>query len=545
MKSIKTFFLTLILSIPSFLHANEIRFQVLHTNDLHSHFEGTWSQSGKSVVRLGGYDRLLHQIKKKKSEALKRGEQTLTLDAGDFFAGTIFHALGPWSETELFPEWDFFREAGYDAVTLGNHEFDPGNRGVKTMFAKRQGGPAIVSTNIQFKAEEVIDNVLPYLSKKVRYANHEINVAILGILGPDGCLVSRGTRETVGFIGFDDKRSSQEWNELLDHLQEKIDEIKKTHQVIILIMHAGNPEDRKFAKSLSDIDLIIAGHTHRRYGEYINGVPISQTGSFGVGLGALEVSYDTVKDKLSVINPVSNWTIPIMSSDERDKNFSEKIILYKQLASKRFGMDPDEVIFSPTQDLIQSRELYNELGSFVTSNIRNLLNKKYQQNIDIYFTSMGLIRTSLYQGVSYTSADLFEMLSVGFDEKLRPGAKTSVFTLKPKDVETVIEFMELYSHFSNSFAPTFSSSIKFEVRKYGIPFVNRIYNITLHDKPLADYKRPIVVGTNMFVASNVDLIPQKTFGLISIEPMSLTGEIGPPKASDLPKEYELLIEALK
>ena len=528
------------------LDASEVRFRLLHTNDLHSHFDGAWKRDEQGAVkRMGGYARLIHEINTYRTNASSVGEQTLTVDAGDFFAGTVYHALGPWAETDVFPEWEYFSAAGYDVVTLGNHEFDPGNRGTMTMFAKRQGGPALVSSNILLTDDRIIQNVLPYASKKIHYKNQEINVAIMGVLGPNGCLVSRTTRESVKFVGFNDANASEEWDDLLELLQKQINEIKKSHQVIILVMHAGNPEDEKFAKHLKDIDLIIAGHTHRRYGEYVNGVPISQTGSFGAGLGTLELKYDFTSDQLSVINPTSTWTVPIHNDGEANQEFIKRKALFKTLVNKRFGFDTDEYVFTPERDYIHSRELKNELGQFVTTNIRNILNQKYQQQVDAYFTSIGLVRSSFFKGISYSAADIFEMLSVGFDENLGPGPKTTIFKLSPDDVETVIEFMELYSRFSSTFAPAFSDSVKYEIRKYGIPFINRIYNITLHGKPLEEYERPIIVGTNMFVAANVDLVPQKTYGLISISPMNLAGKVSSPQVSNLPKEYELLIEALK
>src|SRR5690606_4051961 len=137
-------------------------------------------------------------------------------------------------------------KAGYDAVILGNHEFDPGNVGVKTMFSKVSNGPALVSTNILLPDNaDFLNKVVSYTSKEISYKDNKIKVGVLGILGPDGCLVSRGTREQVKFIGFDDTNSKARWDDLIDHLQKQIDILKKDHQVIILVMHAGNPEDEK------------------------------------------------------------------------------------------------------------------------------------------------------------------------------------------------------------------------------------------------------------------------------------------------------------
>src|SRR5690606_13301250 len=119
---------------------------------------------------------------------------------------------------------------------------------------------------------------------------------------------------------------------------------------------------------------------------------------------------------------------------------------------------------------------------------------------------MGLIRNSFYKDIPYSVADIFEFLSVGFDEEGRAGPKVSIFKLSPNHVETVIEFLELYSNFSNSFAPAFSESVSFKIRKWGIPFVNRVYDIKVNNIPLDRFDRPLIVATNMFVAKNVDLI---------------------------------------
>jgi len=111
-------------------------------------------------------------------------------------------------------------------------------------------------------------------------------------------------------------------------------------------------------------------------------------------------------------------------------------------------------------------------------------------------------------------------------------------------VATIIQFLELYSRFSSSFAPAFSQSLEYKVRRYGIPFFNRIYDIKIHGKPLSEYKRDIILSTNMFVASNIDLIEKKTFGLIKIETRDMDNQLSLPRASKLPKEYELFIKAL-
>tara|TARA_R110000868_G_scaffold80095_9_gene227890 strand:+ start:10645 stop:12303 length:1659 start_codon:yes stop_codon:yes gene_type:complete len=539
------FFLGLLCSLK--LLAQDIPFRLMHTNDLHSHLEGSWkiNQAG-TPIRMGHYARLIYEIDQRRQEAKQKSQATILVDAGDFFAGTIFHTLAPWDKVTEFPEWEYFSRAGYDAVILGNHEFDPGNRGFSVMLSKIEGGPQLVSTNIVLPKDFEGSKVLKSAIKEISYQSHKINVGILGILPPDGCLVSKASRENIRFVGFEDSTSKAKWSELEELLANEIQKLKKQAQVVILVMHGGNPEDERLASNLKDVDFIIAGHTHRVYGHTVSGVPISQAGDFGSHLGSIDLSYSLKEKKLRVLSPEADWIQPIFSNGAKDPEFEKRIDHFKKLAKLRFGArvaNFEQILFTPTQNYLRAREVNNQLGVFVTSHIRQSLNTKIKDPVDIYFTSMGLIRSSFIKDIPYSFPDLFEMLSVGFAADGSPGAEISIFKLTPNDIEKVIGFMELYSNFSNSFAPAFSDSLSFKVRKWGIPFINRIYDIKVHGVDLDEMDQPITVATNMIVAKNVDMVTQKTYGLVSITPLGSDLKPKVPIATTLPKEFELLSDA--
>lgn len=495
-----------------------------------------------SPVRLGHYAKILTEIDRLKND----GMPTLTLDAGDFFAGTIYHSLASDSSNAIFPEWEFFKRAGYDAVILGNHEFDAGNNGFQKMLAKITDGPALLSTNISLPVHLKNNKIVSEVIKTLTYKDQSLSVGILGILGPDGCLVSKSSREEISFIGFDDASSNQRWDELIGLLKEKIKVLKDKTDMIILVMHAGHPEDEKLANALDGIDFIIAGHTHKIYAEKINNIPISQAGDFGSHLGAIDLVIHKTKKTIEIKTPFNQWHRRIRDQ-EYDEPFLKRINSFKLEARKHFSStlpNFNKVIYTPTKTMLRSREVHNELGRFITSGIRESINKVSKDKVDIYFTSMGLIRASLFKDKTYTFPDLFEILSIGFDRNGKPGPELSVFKLTTNDLVKVISFMELYSHFSNSFAPAFSSSLEFKVRKYGIPFVNRIYDIKVGGVDLDDIHHHITVATNMIVAKNIDLVSSKTYGLIKLDPLNLEGQSQSPKESYLPKEFELLTKYL-
>lgn len=112
-----------------------------------------------------------------------------------------------------------------------------------------------------------------------------------------------------------------------------------------------------------------------------------------------------------------------------------------------------------------------------------------------------------------------------------PGATTLSFYITLYELKKLIQFLELYSKFNSKFTPAFSSSVKFKVNRFGIPFVNRIKNFKVKGIDSNDSNKLIHVGTNNFIYKYLDFIQMKTFGLVKIIPKNKQGEVlkGSPK----------------
>ncbi len=548
----KPLFLALFL-LSFALSSQEISFSVYHTNDLHSHLDGVKVPSGESYEKRGGFSRLssvIQELKKKKKEEIVIG-----VDAGDFFAGTIFSSIA-LSKSPDFPELQFFIENKYDLVTLGNHEFDAHNDGLEIMFKKmQQHQPALplVASNLYVSLNSPLSKyvgddrlIRRFLVKDFKSAKGNLRVGFLGILGPDGCLVSRSTRGDVHFVGFDDEDSDQELNKLGDHLNKMIFELRKKHKVdlVILSMHGGGKESHKLASRLKGLDVFIAGHTHKQEFAIVNGIPVNQTGSYGENLGLMEFTYNPKTKKVKLLYPEKNHVITITDKIPENPEWKKRIDRWRKESFELMGHkeDPAEVVFTPKKSYQRSSEVPNPMGELVTSAIMRELNSSATDDkVDAYFTSMGLVRTSFYKNTPYTRAEIFEAVSIGFDDKKAPGVDVVSFYLTPKEVKTIISFMELYRFISTSFSPAISPNLSFKIRKWGIPFVNRIYDIKLDGKPLSDYDRPIKIATNKFVVLNIETVKKITRGWIDLEPKTKTGE--PVVTYPVhPKEYQLLIE---
>lgn len=557
MKILKIILLTL--SLDYSLYATEIPFTIYHTNDLHSHLDGVAYPTANGFERRGGFARLSTLIQSVRAEKEKKGEIVIGVDAGDFFAGTIYAGI-VLAKNPHFPELQFFKDNKFDIVTLGNHEFDAHNRGLEIMFSKAQKyypGLNLVSSNLKVKPDSPLSRFIgadklikPRLIKEFSGKNGKLKIGFLGILGPDGCLVSRSTRGDVSFTGFDDSDSDEEMNALAQELGAQIKELRSIEKVdlVVLSMHGGGKEAIKLAKSLQGLDVLIAGHTHKVEFAQINDVIINQTGSYGENLGLLELAFDTQTKKIRLLYPDKSTVTTVVESIKPHKEWAKRVELWRKEAFKLMGHKKekaDEYIFTPKSDYIRSHAIPNPMGKMVTNSILKELREDVPFDpIEVYMTSMGLVRTSFYKNVPYTRAEIFEVVSIGFDEQLRPGVDIVSFYLTAKDLDRIINFMELYSHISTSFSPAISSSLDFKIRKWGIPFINRIHDVKLNGVPLNKVDRLIKVATNRFVINNIETVTKITRGWIKIVPKNDKGE--PLKSYPVHgKEYQHLTEHLK
>ena len=152
----------LLIMISQQIIAAEKTITIVHSNDLHSHFLGAPPNIAYTPFitgddeTLGGLARIATVIKTVKQN---RKNPVLILDAGDFMMGSLFHMLSREHSFEL----RLLSMMGYDAVTLGNHEFDLKPDGLARILrtAHRYGQiPPLVLSNAVFSQESSKDDSL-------------------------------------------------------------------------------------------------------------------------------------------------------------------------------------------------------------------------------------------------------------------------------------------------------------------------------------------------------------------------------------------------
>ncbi|MDR2361310.1 MAG: metallophosphoesterase [Prevotellaceae bacterium] len=229
---------------------------ILFTHDLHSMFlPHRWEENGETAWR-GGYARLCTAIR----EARKQYPYSVLVDAGDFSSGSFFYMLFPTDCAELQLMW----QMGYDAVTLGNHDFDFGPAGLAdALRAARQAGVAmpVVTANVKAsgtsvqRLREAFENY--GVSEYTVFERGGRRIGVFGIIGDEAVM---NAPAAVGVL-FEDRFAAAARVVQKLRSEEKVD-------LVVCLSHSGTDvdrrrsEDEQLAAAVPDIDVIVSGHTH-------------------------------------------------------------------------------------------------------------------------------------------------------------------------------------------------------------------------------------------------------------------------------------------
>jgi 5'-nucleotidase len=264
---------------PSLLAAsrNSIRkITILHTNDTHSRidpFPANHNRFGNQggVVRRAS---LIEQIRKEESNVF-------LLDAGDVFQGTPY-----FNEFQGELEMKVMEHIKYDAMTMGNHDFDIGLAGFKKAYTQNATFPVICS-NYDFSDTLLHDTTVPHkvIEKGgVRVGVFGVGVELSGLVGK----VNYENTRYLDPISIANEKAMFLRNEL------KCD-------LVICLSHLGYTyktnkiSDTILAQKTANIDLIIGGHTHTFLDEptvFENSIGkkvlVNQVGFGGIQLGRID-----------------------------------------------------------------------------------------------------------------------------------------------------------------------------------------------------------------------------------------------------------------
>ncbi len=252
------------------------RLTILHINDFHGRvFPGSDTPAGGAKPR-GGAAYLAAMIE---AEKTRNPRGVILLSAGDMFQGTPI--------SDIFqgrPVLEMMNDLHFDAMTLGNHEFDWGRTALAGII--KSAAFPVLSANIVDRAGNYLSGVKPYMIVERK----GIKIAVIGLTTPETPYATKA--ENVQDLTFLDPAG------ILPGLLTEVR--RKGASLIVLLTHLGTDEDKRLAASVEGIDVIVGGHSHTVVTDpvTVGRTIIVQAGSHGLYLGVLELTVDEKTGKI-------------------------------------------------------------------------------------------------------------------------------------------------------------------------------------------------------------------------------------------------------
>lgn len=532
---------------------------ILFTHDLHSHFlPQPTAEGGES----GGYARLKTVIDGERA----MNPDALLVDGGDFSIGSLIQTLYTTQAAELRT----MGAMGYDAVTIGNHEFDHKGTGFAEMLnsAKAAQQAAVELLLVDARPLEDMDAykerfgpvtpVLPTLLEAnyapaddnpdrafIRSAMEDYGVTdcmtlerggvtygLFGLMGVD----SDECAPTSGFTRTDAAKAAKRCVETLKG---------EGAEIIVCLSHSGtgdslaSSEDEELAKAVDGIDVIVSGHTHSTLAEplVVNDTYIVSSGPYCQNLGSLTFSWDGSGEK----RLLDYRLIPIDETVAEDQEIAGLVEQWKDMVGEtylaRYGLTYDEVLTHTDCDLttpVSAVQENNGLGTLVSDAFLwadRTLNAAYADSPHtVSVTADGVLRANLPAG-DLTAAMAFDVLSMGVGEDGTSGFPLVAVYLTGKELKAAMEVDASVTPIMPA-AQLYMSGAKYAFNTKRM-FFNRVYDAALTDGALdesgtgnayeIDDNALYRVVTGMYSAQMLGTVKSKSMGLLSLEPKQANG----------------------
>lgn len=532
---------------------------ILFTHDLHSHFlPQPTAEGGES----GGYARLKTVIDGERAV----NPDALLVDGGDFSIGSLIQTLYTTQAAELRT----MGAMGYDAVTIGNHEFDHKGTGFAEMLnsAKAAQQAAVELLLVDARPLENMDAyrerfgpvtpVLPTLLEAnyapaddnpdrafIRSAMEDYGVTdcvtlerggvtygLFGLMGVD----SDECAPTSGFTRTDAAKAAKRCVETLKG---------EGAEIIVCLSHSGtgdslaSSEDEELAKAVDGIDVIVSGHTHSTLAEplVVNDTYIVSSGPYCQNLGSLTFSWDGSGQK----RLLDYRLIPIDETVAENPEIAGLVEQWKDMVGEtylaRYGLTYDEVLTHSDYDLntpASAVQENNGLGTLVSDAFLwadRTLNAAYADSPHtVSVTADGVLRANLPAG-DLTAAMAFDVLSMGVGEDGTSGFPLVAVYLTGKELKAAMEVDASVTPIMPA-AQLYMSGAKYAFNTKRM-FFNRVYDAALTDVTFdesstgnayeIDDNALYRVVTGMYSAQMLGTVKSKSMGLLSLEPKQANG----------------------
>ena len=357
---------------------------ILHTNDVHGQVEGY---------------AFLPTLEK---EFVSRGADVIIVDVGDFSQGDPYV-----NTTKGQDAVTLMNAAGYDIVTLGNHEFDYGYPQLKSNLEK--GSFKVLCADVLQGDKPIYDESYVYSA-----ANTGLKIGFFGMETPETqTKVHPALIEGIRFLS-----NSGGKTELYDCAQKQVDTLKKNGaDVVIALAHLGVDEESAtdghrsvdLYAHTSGMDLILDGHSHTEMTAGLNGEPVQSTGTKFANVGVVVIDNAGKKIEDHYLIPTEKLEKDAVVQAEARKIMDRVDAEYGQVfAASEVDMDgskqANRTAESPLGDLVSDAMRWSIL--------KNAGSLEVDEDHIVALTNGGTIRASIASG-DITKKDINTVLPFG------------------------------------------------------------------------------------------------------------------------------------
>lgn len=436
-------------------HSGNKTVVILHTNDEH----GVIENFGK--------------IAWMKEQLKEEHDDVFLVSAGDAFSGNpiVDEYVIDGENLRGKPMIDTMGAAGYQAMTIGNHEFDYGQERLQESIDSADF--PIMLANVEVDPDEAdMAQPQPYT---ILETNFGAEIAFLSLVQVSGEYPSTLPLNLYGLDFLDPVETALEYTDLRD-----------SADVFVGLSHLGHSWDQELAEAMGEFDLLIGGHSHTAVADpvFVNDVLITQTGGDAAQLGKVTL---TLNENNEIIEKDSEL-IAVEDIEGTDQEVEEMIAGFQGEIEDVFARE-----ISHLDESITGKE---DLGAFMTDAVvesNEIADLGY--DVDMAFQNSGGIRVDQLDAGPLTVGEIFE---------LEPfGNNLIVYQMTPDDIRSLIA----NDFESRGYIDLRVGGIKYEVEVGGGGSVETVNLYDMDGNELSE-DEVYTVALNSYIASSADFTAQ-------------------------------------
>ncbi|MEE9407830.1 MAG: bifunctional metallophosphatase/5'-nucleotidase [Polaribacter sp.] len=454
---------------------NKIDFTFLQLNDV---YEIAPIQGGE----FGGMAR----VETVHKELLEENKNTLLFMAGDFLNPSLLGTIKVNGERLRGKQMvEVMNAMNFDLVAFGNHEFDVSQKDLQKRL--NESNFPWISANVKLKTKEA---AIPFYKERNGQKESVGETFIKEFTDEDG------TKIRVGFISVcipSNPKEFVEYGNMFVKARASYTAIKDSVDVVFGLTHVKITNDKRIAKLIPNLPLIMGGHEHTNSNDFVGSVQISKADANAKTVYVHRISYNKKTKKTVVKSELKE----INSTIIEDKIVGEIVNKWQTVLSskiKEIISKPEEVIFKAKVPLdgrdTPIRSTQTNLGQMITK----AMSFSYDDKVDCAIVNGGSIRIDDQLSGNITAVDIFRVLPYG-------GAVVKV-EIKGRLLKRVLDYGVLA-------AGTGAYLQRFNAEKVGEKWliksksldINKTYTVAFSDYLLKGFDIPFLSPKNKEVLS--------------------------------------------